>query len=118
MNNCIGYANYKHFVLFLAYGFYLCVFGFFAMLPFVVVFFQLPQVPSSSQWSLAAIRRLETVDAFGKYQVLLVFFVAAVFGVSLVSHLGGGRLAACCLFVLTPSSPSTFSSACCSTTST
>jgi len=69
VNNCINYCNYKHFILFLGYGFLLCVFGFFAILPFFVDF-----------WSGSGSFRN---DGLGKFQVLFLFFVAAMFGISM-----------------------------------
>ena len=74
VNNCVGYSNYKYFILFLGYGFYLCVFGFCAILPHL---FQLAEK--------ALHARMHGHVDFGQFQVLLLIFVSALFGISMVS---------------------------------
>jgi len=70
VNNCIGFSNYKHFILFLGYGFYLCVFGFFSILPF------------SLKLTKSTFHR-DNEATFGDFQVFLLFFASVLFGVSL-----------------------------------
>jgi len=65
LNNCVGFTNYKYFVLFLGYGFYLCVFGFFAVLP---------HLTRSS---------LHTGKGFAEFQIFLLIVFCALFGTSM-----------------------------------
>ncbi len=84
MNNCVGHSNYKFFVLFLFYGFYLCLFGVLAMLPVVLTFFhRASKLPVTGSFSAAALKEFETLER-GKYQVLMLFLAAILFGLSLV----------------------------------
>jgi len=70
VNNCVCFHNYKFFVLFLGYGFYLCAFGFFAILPYFL--------------SLYSQSSINIHDAgFGRFHVLFLFFVSAMFGIAL-----------------------------------
>uniref|UniRef100_A0AC34R0L2 Palmitoyltransferase n=1 Tax=Panagrolaimus sp. JU765 TaxID=591449 RepID=A0AC34R0L2_9BILA len=69
VNNCVSFCNYKYFVLFLFYGFLLCLYGFATMLP---SFIELVSHRSRRQ---------------GEIQLILVFFFAGMFGISLAALL-------------------------------
>ncbi|CAC5414537.1 unnamed protein product [Mytilus coruscus] len=71
VNNCVGFTNYKYFVLFLGYGLLYCLFIAFTSLNYFIEF-----------WTGGSSK--EAV----KFHVLFVFFVAMMFGISLISLFG------------------------------
>jgi palmitoyltransferase len=70
VNTCINFRNYKFFILFLGYGFLLCLFGFFTILPRFISF-----------WATDEISRGK--HDFGIFTVFFLFFVGAMFALSL-----------------------------------
>ncbi|XP_037087244.1 palmitoyltransferase ZDHHC20-B-like [Pollicipes pollicipes] len=70
VNNCIGFANYKFFVLFLGYAFTYCVYITLSTLKYFIVFWK------------------DGLQGMARFHILFLFFVAAMFGVSLISLLG------------------------------
>lgn len=68
VNTCINYQNYKFFVLFLGYGCYLCIFGFFSILPYFIKFWKTSEFNHNN---------------FGRFHVMFLFFVSGMFGASL-----------------------------------
>ena len=69
VNNCVGWRNYKFFLLFLFYGCVFCLFILASSLPFIVVQFASRDVPFNYQWMLMLI----IASAFG---LALVMFGA------------------------------------------
>jgi len=67
VNTCINFANYKFFVLFLGYGFFLCSFGSLSILPFFISF-----------WD----RERYSETSFGMLNTLFLFFVSGMFALS------------------------------------
>uniref|UniRef100_A0A0A9ZCF0 Palmitoyltransferase n=1 Tax=Lygus hesperus TaxID=30085 RepID=A0A0A9ZCF0_LYGHE len=70
VNNCVSFTNYKFFILFLGYAFLYCLFIVLTSLKFIILF-----------WKV----HTEEVAGMGKFHVLFVFFVAAMFATSLLS---------------------------------
>jgi len=72
VNNCVGFHNYKFFVLFLSYAVAYCLFVALSSLKYYFLFWS----PSDS-------------DIYGnKFQVLFLFFVSAMFCISVLSLCG------------------------------
>ncbi|XP_051972027.1 palmitoyltransferase ZDHHC20-A isoform X2 [Xyrauchen texanus] len=80
VNNCVGFSNYKFFVLFLAYTMLYCVFIAATVLQYFIKF-----------WTLCRRRALvhcpenQLPDTQTKFHVLFLFFVAAMFFISILS---------------------------------
>ncbi|XP_046450154.1 palmitoyltransferase ZDHHC20-B-like isoform X1 [Daphnia pulex] len=72
VNNCVGFKNYKFFILFLGYAFIYCIFVAFTSLPYFIQFWKVPnEIPGT-----------------GRFHVLFLFFVSIMFSISLVSLWG------------------------------
>ncbi|KAF0300182.1 Palmitoyltransferase ZDHHC15 [Amphibalanus amphitrite] len=69
VNNCIGFTNYKFFVLFLGYAFTYCVYVTLSTLKYFIVFWK------------------DGLQGVARFHILFLFFVASMFGVSLISLL-------------------------------
>ncbi|XP_025086688.1 palmitoyltransferase ZDHHC15B-like [Pomacea canaliculata] len=68
VNNCVGFTNYKFFVLFLGYGLLYCFYVAVSSLKFFIQF-----------WTGGSARGME------RFHVLFLFFVSVMFGISLIS---------------------------------
>jgi len=73
VNNCVAFNNYKFFILFLFYGLTYCVFIALSTLKYFILF-----------WT----RTADGQVGHGKFHILFLFFVSAMFSISLCSLLG------------------------------
>ncbi|CAG0913157.1 unnamed protein product [Notodromas monacha] len=75
VNNCVGYANYKFFILFLFYAFVLCFVVGLTVLPHFIAFWE--------RTGLSDPTSTEPSPGFGsRFNILFLFFVAVMFGIS------------------------------------
>ncbi|KAL1492791.1 hypothetical protein ABEB36_010980 [Hypothenemus hampei] len=70
INNCVCFTNYKFFVLFLGYALLYCIFICLTSLPYFIAFWK------------------GDLRGMGRFHILFLFFVAIMFGVSLMSLFG------------------------------
>ncbi|XP_048388686.1 palmitoyltransferase ZDHHC20-B-like isoform X1 [Stegostoma tigrinum] len=80
VNNCVGFSNYKYFMLFLAYSLLYCLFIAATVLQYFIKFWTLCRRKSSVKCPKG-----DLPDTHAKFHVLFLFFVAAMFFISLLS---------------------------------
>ncbi|XP_026861056.2 palmitoyltransferase ZDHHC20 isoform X2 [Electrophorus electricus] len=80
VNNCVGFSNYKFFILFLAYSLVYCLFIAATVLQYFIKFWTLCRRKSAENCP-----KSELPDSHAKFHVLFLFFVAAMFCISILS---------------------------------
>ncbi|KAG7275046.1 hypothetical protein CRUP_001766 [Coryphaenoides rupestris] len=80
VNNCVGFSNYKYFILFLAYSLVYCGFIAATVLQYFIKFWTLCRRKSAENCP-----KNELPDTHAKFHVLFLFFVAAMFCISILS---------------------------------
>ncbi|XP_064827727.1 palmitoyltransferase ZDHHC20-B-like isoform X1 [Oncorhynchus masou masou] len=80
VNNCVGFSNYKFFVLFLAYSMLYCVFIAATVLQYFIKFWT-----HCRRRSVGDCPQNQLPDTHAKFHVLFLFFVAAMFFISILS---------------------------------
>ncbi|XP_060516105.1 palmitoyltransferase ZDHHC15B isoform X2 [Cylas formicarius] len=70
INNCVCFTNYKYFVLFLGYALLYCIYICLTSLPYFIAFWK------------------GDLQGMGRFHIFFLFFVAIMFGVSLMSLFG------------------------------
>ncbi|KAM4796095.1 palmitoyltransferase ZDHHC20 [Rhinophrynus dorsalis] len=80
VNNCVGFSNYKFFLLFLLYTLLYCLFISTTVLQYFIRFWKLCR--SKSEESCP---QNELPDTRAKFHILFLFFVAALFFISVLS---------------------------------
>ncbi|KAL4657368.1 putative palmitoyltransferase ZDHHC20 isoform X1 [Arapaima gigas] len=81
VNNCVGFSNYKFFILFLFYAMLYCLFIAATVLRYFIKFWTV----SCCGVELEASFTNELPDTYAKFHVLFLFFVAAMFFISILS---------------------------------
>ncbi|XP_030648140.1 LOW QUALITY PROTEIN: palmitoyltransferase ZDHHC20-A [Chanos chanos] len=79
VNNCVGFSNYKYFVLFLGYSMLYCVFIAATVLQYFIKFWTL------CRWKAAEHCKVNTSTRTPNSNVLFLFFVASMFFISILS---------------------------------
>ncbi|KAH0625111.1 hypothetical protein JD844_033239, partial [Phrynosoma platyrhinos] len=80
VNNCVGFSNYKFFLLFLLYSLLYCLFVAATVLQYFIKFWTLCRRKSAENCP-----KNELLDTRAKFHVLFLFFVAAMFFISILS---------------------------------
>ncbi|XP_010884262.2 palmitoyltransferase ZDHHC20 isoform X1 [Esox lucius] len=80
VNNCVGFSNYKFFILFLCYSLIYCLFIAATVLQYFIKFWTLCRRKSAEHCP-----KNELPDTHAKFHVLFLFFVAAMFCISILS---------------------------------
>ncbi|XP_030417795.1 palmitoyltransferase ZDHHC20 isoform X3 [Gopherus evgoodei] len=80
VNNCVGFSNYKFFLLFLLYSLLYCLFVAATVLQYFIKFWTLCRRKSAENCP-----KNDLPDSHAKFHVLFLFFVAAMFFISVLS---------------------------------
>ncbi|XP_021092023.1 probable palmitoyltransferase ZDHHC20 isoform X4 [Heterocephalus glaber] len=80
VNNCVGFSNYKFFMLFLLYSLLYCLFVATTVLEYFIKFWTLCHRKSTENCP-----KNELTDTRAKFHVLFLFFVSAMFFLSVLS---------------------------------
>ncbi|XP_065114410.1 palmitoyltransferase ZDHHC20-B isoform X1 [Paramisgurnus dabryanus] len=80
VNNCVGFSNYKFFILFLTYSLIYCLFIAASVLQYFIKFWTLCRRKSAENCP-----KSDQTVSHAKFHVLFLFFVAAMFCISILS---------------------------------
>ena len=90
VNNCVAFNNYKFFVLFLLYGLLYCVFVALSSLKYFLRFWthSMGSEGEGNHLNILECSDFVPLAGYAKFHILFLFFVSAMFSISLCSLLG------------------------------
>ena len=90
VNNCVAFNNYKFFVLFLLYGLLYCVFVALSSLKYFLRFWthSMGSEGEENDEKFPNFLTCVPLAGYAKFHILFLFFVSAMFSISLCSLLG------------------------------
>lgn len=95
VNNCVNFTNYKYFVLFLGYGLLYCIYIALTALKYFILFWEVQETGKIHKSlrrhiliHIPCILQGQLERGVGRFHILFLFFVSAMFAISLVSLFG------------------------------
>ena len=92
VNNCVGFSNYKFFILFLGYAFIYCIFIALSSLPYFIQFWKVTYIlpPDSLPHWFGSLHLIilffqNELEGNGRFHILFLFFVSTMFSISVIS---------------------------------